>query len=143
MIKASLATPMPATHVVAGIMRRAVVILALALVTSACAQEAPRVEPAIGTWAFNYPHHEPSAQPLLDLRSLNEKEAGQSGFIQLTRDGNGFALSDGTPVRFWAAGSELYKQSPGEMAQHTRFLARIGVNLVRLHTQIAPKEQGS
>jgi hypothetical protein len=26
------------------------------------------------------------------------------------------------------------------MARHVRFLARIGVNLVRLHTQIAPKQ---
>ena len=92
---------------------------------------------------FDYPHHDPAAQPLLDLRSLNEKEAGQTGFVQLTRDGSGFALGDGTPLRFWATGSELYQRSPAEMAQHARFLARIGVNLVRLHTQIAPKEQGS
>ena len=118
-------------------------ILMMALVSSAQAQEIPSAGPVIGTWAFNYPHHGPSARPLLDLRYLNEKEAGQSGFVQLTRDGNGFALGDGTPVRFWAVGSGIYMQSPGDMAQHVRFLARIGVNLVRLHTQLTPKQQGS
>jgi len=119
------------------------VILMMALVSSTQAQEVQSAGPVVGTWAFNYPHHGPSAQPLLDLRYLNEKEAGQSGFVQLTRDGNGFALGDGTPVRFWAIGSGVYLQSPGDMAQHVRFLARIGVNLVRLHTQIGPKQQGS
>jgi hypothetical protein len=115
----------------------------MALVSCVRAQEARPVEPAIGSWAFTYPHHPPSAQPLLDLRYLNEKEAGQSGFVQRTRDGDGFTLGDGTPVRFWAIGSEVYTLSPGEIAQHVRFLAKIGVNLVRLHTQLAPKQQGS
>ena len=44
---------------------------------------------------------------LLDLRYLNEKEAGQSGFVRLTADGDGFVLGDGTPVRFWAVGTEV------------------------------------
>jgi hypothetical protein len=118
-------------------------ILAIAFLSCARAQEAGPVEPAIGSWAFAYPHHPPARQPLLDLRYLNEKEAGQSGFVQRTRDGEGFALGDGTPVRFWAIGSQIYARSPGEMAQHARFLARVGVNLVRLHTTLAPKGQGS
>jgi hypothetical protein len=120
-----------------------IALLLSALAACAHAQEVHPGEPAIGTWAFTYPHHLPPAQPLLDLRYLNEKEAGQSGFIQRTRDGAGFALVDGTPMRFWAIGSEVYTQSPGAMAQHVRFLARMGVNLVRLHAQIASKEQGS
>jgi hypothetical protein len=121
----------------------AIVILAMVLGCSAQAQEVQSPGPVVGTWAFNYPHHGPSARPLLDLRYLNEKEAGQSGFVQLTPDGNGFALGDGTPVRFWAIGSGIYLQSPSDMAQHVRFLARIGVNLVRLNTQLSPKQQGS
>jgi hypothetical protein len=118
-------------------------ILLMALVSCTRAQEVRPVETAIGTWAFTYPHHLPPAQPLLDLRYLNEKEAGQSGFVQRTRDGDGFALGNGMPVRFWAIGSEVYTQSPDAIAQHVRFLARIGVNLVRLHTQIASKQEGS
>jgi hypothetical protein len=119
------------------------VSLALGLVSSARAQEARPPEPVTGTWAFDYRHHGASEQPLLDLRYLNEKEAGQSGFIQRTRDGNGFVLGDGTPARFWGVGSGVYTLSPAEMAMQARFLARIGVNLVRLHTQIASKQQGA
>jgi hypothetical protein len=98
--------------------------------------------PAIGTWEFAYPQHDPRSRPELDLRYLNEKEAGQSGFIKRTPDGNGFALGDGTPVRFWAVGSEVFKQSPENMATHARFLAKMGVNLVRIHTQVARSAPG-
>jgi hypothetical protein len=98
--------------------------------------------PAIGTWEFSYPVHDPKSLPELDLRSLNEKEAGQSGFIQRTPDGNGFALGDGTPVRFWAVGTDVYRQSPENVATHARFLAKMGVNLVRIHTQAARTEPG-
>ena len=143
MINASVTTRFRATRRARYTRPGAVVIVIMALASAAPGQEGPRTGPVVGTWAFSYPTHGPAAQPLLDLRYLNEKEAGQSGFVQLTRDGNGFALGDGTPARFWAVGSEVFRQSPGDMAQHARFLAKIGVNLVRLHTQLAPKQQGS
>ena len=107
------------------------------------AEEPPPARSAIGTWAFTVPSSTESRPALLDLRELNEKVAGQSGFIRRTSNGAGFALGDGTPVRFWAVGSEIYDRSPGEIARHVRFLARLGVNLVRLHTQIAPKGTGN
>jgi hypothetical protein len=94
----------------------------------------------MGTWAFVYPHHAAATPSALDLRGLNEKQAGQSGFIQRTPDGNGFALGDGTPVRFWAVGTEMFRKSQAEIAQHVRFLAGLGVNLVRLHSDITPKK---
>jgi hypothetical protein len=92
------------------------------------------------SWAFHYPadKFEPSA--LLDLRGLNEKIAGESGFVRLTPDGNGFALGNGQPVRFWAVGDELFeKHTPEEMERHARFLAKLGVNMVRLHCDFTPK----
>jgi hypothetical protein len=96
-----------------------------------------------GTWAFAY--HDAGFRPgaLLDLRSLNEKEAGESGFIKLTPDGNSFALGNGKPVRFWGVVTDIYRRSPEDMAQHARFLAKLGVNMVRLHTQIAPTGENS
>lgn len=126
-----------------GVTRTTSLLLVLILATSVRAQEARPPGSAIGTWAFDYPDRAASSRRLLDLRSLNEDEAGQSGFVRLTRDGNGFALGDGTPVRFWAVGSDVFKLSPGEIARHTRFLAGIGVNMVRLHAQLAPKEPGA
>src|SRR4051794_8803442 len=136
-------TSSPVRRRVPGVGRIAVALLAIAPAVCARAQEARPIGSTAGTWAFDYPGRHGSGQPLLDLRSLNEKEAGQSGFVRLTPDGNGFALGDGTPARFWSIGSEVYGQSPGDLVRHVRFLAGIGVNLVRLHTQLAPKEQGS
>lgn len=94
------------------------------------------------SWAFSYPDDsKPGA--LLDLRYLNEKVAGESGFVKLTPDGNGFALGNGKPVRFWSVVTDIYHQSPEAMAQHARFLAKLGVNMVRLHTQISSPDPNS
>ncbi len=94
-------------------------------------------------WAFSSRQRGDSARPMLDLRSLNEAEAGRSGFVKLSPDGSGFALGDGTPARFWAIGSDVFRQPTEEIARHVRFLARIGVNMVRLHASIAPTAAGS
>ncbi len=95
-----------------------------------------------GDWAFSYPADTAKPGSLLNLRSLNEKVAGETGFVRLTPDGNGFVLGNGKPVRFWSVGTDIYRQSPQDMAKHARFLARLGVNMVRLHTQIAPDKEG-
>ncbi|HZC26143.1 MAG TPA: hypothetical protein VE287_03905, partial [Actinopolymorphaceae bacterium] len=72
----------------------------------------------------------------LDLRHLNEKTAGQHGFVT-ARDG-GFVLGDGKPVRFWAvnAGPEIVRQDADSVTYLARFLAKRGVNLVRMHGPI-------
>lgn len=110
-----------------------------ALLLPACTPVPAPAQNGPATWAFSYPTQGKQGNPLLDLRSLNEKTAGESGFVQRTPDGNGFALGNGKPVRFWAVGSDVYRSSPEEMARHARFLAKMGVNMVRLHTQIAPE----
>jgi hypothetical protein len=35
------------------------------------------------------------------LRYLNEKEAGENGFIKLSADGKSFVNGKGVPQRFW------------------------------------------
>lgn len=115
----------------------ALALIGAAFLTPAQAQEGQE----LGTWAFQYPDNtKPGA--LLDLRSLNEKTAGESGFVHLSTDGNSFVLGNGKPVRFWACGSDVYRSSPEDMAKQARFLAKLGVNMVRLHTQIAPDTDG-
>jgi hypothetical protein len=95
------------------------------------------------TWAFT-PTQDPfSDKALLDLRYLNEKTAGEKGFIRLSADGSGFLLGDGTPVRFWAVGDTVYTKTDAELAYHARFLAKQGVNMVRMHGSFAPKAPGS
>ncbi len=107
-----------------------------------------------GTWAF-----EPAPDPfrpeaMLDLRALNEEKSGQTGFCTLSEDGRSILRGDGEPMRFWASlggldhrrrgknGPEV-RHSQDEIATHWRFLAKRGVNLVRLHKTIAPTWEGA
>ncbi|MEO0513890.1 MAG: hypothetical protein AAF086_01170 [Planctomycetota bacterium] len=75
---------------------------------------------------------------LLDLRSLNETQAGVHGPLRRSPDGNSIHLGDGTPVRFW--GVNLSAQEAGQpdhIVQHTtRRLAKLGVNMVRHHSPL-------
>jgi hypothetical protein len=64
------------------------------------------------------------------LRSLNETVAGESGWV--TQAGGRFLSGDGTPLRFWAVnvtGQGGYNVARGQ----SRFLAKRGVNMVRVH----------
>jgi hypothetical protein len=77
-----------------------------------------------------------SSQALLDLRSLNEKTAGESGFVK--RDGMNFVLGNGRPVRFWAVnvGPNNIAQDRTSIDYLARALAKRGVNMVRYHGPI-------
>ena len=86
-----------------------------------------------GWWAFE-PGPDPfTSNALLDLRSLNEAQAGQSGFVRA--DGDTFRLGNGQPERFWAVNTsvpsaDVTKQQMDLMA--ARF-AKLGINMVRIH----------
>jgi hypothetical protein len=103
----------------------------------------PAVRAGEGSWAFEPKPDKFTDDALLDLRSLNEKESGATGFIRLSKDGNDFVRGDGKPIRFWGAGSEVFHMSPADMDTHCRFLAKLGVNLVRLHASICDHKEGS
>ena len=94
-----------------------------------------------GSWAFTYPD---DSKPgcLLDLRYLNEKKAGESGYVKLSADGSAFVKGDGKPIRFWPVCSYGFRLKPDEMDANARFLAKMGVNMVRLHTCVSPKGKG-
>ena len=73
---------------------------------------------------------------VLDLRKLNERIAGQDGFIQ--REGDNLVLGNGEIVRFW--GVNLHGDNAGGNRSSVDYLARrlakIGVNTVRYHSPI-------
>jgi hypothetical protein len=79
---------------------------------------------------------EPPADPLsddcpIDLRYLNEAEAGQGGFVR--REGSGFVLGSGEPVRFWLVQADGLMSMKDPMVDYwARRLAKYGVNIVRL-----------
>ena len=93
------------------------------------------VDPA-QSWAFTPEPDRFSPEALLDLRYLNEAQAGESGFIGRSADGEDFITGDGTPIRFWPVNTGIWRQPPAAMAEQARFLAKRGVNLVRWHGQI-------
>ncbi len=103
---------------------------------------------AADAWEFAPGKDDPKAELLLDLRPLNEKAAGATGFVK-SDGGTGFALGDGTPVRFWCVNSfvgreakwsdrPLWPKGKPDLARHARFLAQRGVNMVRLHAHVNP-----
>lgn len=130
------------------IARLAILGLLMCRALSASAQPQAQAWTPENTWAFNPAPDSFSPNALLDLRSLNEKTAGESGFVKVGPEG-GFELGNGKPVRFWCAftsvGIEkpwharpLSRQTEPDLATHARFLAKRGVNLVRLSTDMNP-----
>ncbi len=95
------------------------------------------------SWPFEPAPDKYDPKALLDLRYLNEKVAGESGFIQLSSDKEDFVLGNGQSIRFWAVNSEIWQKDRTKMKDQARFLAKRGVNLVRWHGQIAPKSPTS
>ncbi|MDB5158497.1 MAG: hypothetical protein JWR50_3204, partial [Mucilaginibacter sp.] len=92
-------------------------------------------------WAFSYPVNRSSDSSLLDLRYLNERFAGEHGFIRLGKDGNSFADGRHHEIRFWACngGSMANGFDDKKLDSLARFLAKMGVNLIRYHGAINPK----
>ncbi len=104
-----------------------------------------------GSWPFEPPERETEdefedefeAEPLLDLRHLNEEVAGESGFVGLSEDGMSFVRGDGEPIRFWAVNSSGRGWSDEQMAEHARFLAKLGVNMARIGASLPSKSEHS
>lgn len=95
-------------------------------------------------WDFVPPVDALDSNAVLDLRYLNEKEAGSHGFIQPSKDGNSFVAADGTPMRFWGGSEYAQRNMNLEQLKHfAQFLAKRGINIVRVHTALEPKTAGS
>lgn len=84
-----------------------------------------------GWFAFD-PGPDPFNESAIDLRSLNERFAGEHGRIAVR--GEEFIHSEnGTSERFWAVNGPPHESSPEQLKRGARRLAKYGVNLVRLH----------
>jgi hypothetical protein len=94
------------------------------------------------TWPFNPPEDKFAADCLLDLRPMNEPVAGEHGTIKLSADGMSFVRGDGQPIRFWAANAGGQK-SQENIDYQMRFLAKKGVNMIRLHRSIPNAKEGA
>ncbi len=118
----------------------------------ACGED-PGAKPS-GSWKFEPPVDRFDDEALLDLRSLNEPVAGQSGRVTVDGEG-GFLLGSGESARFWAVNSGVLRrtpfkprngpgwQTPDDIDRHARWLAKRGVNMVRLHAFLEPTDPSS
>jgi hypothetical protein len=95
-------------------------------------------------WDFVPAADQLDAAAVLDLRYLNEKVAGEHGFIRLAPDGNSFLRGDGQPIRFWAA-SPGFQPNVNLAARKydAQFLAKRGVNFARLWCNVMRTEEGA
>ncbi|HKK09480.1 MAG TPA: hypothetical protein VJ939_01530, partial [Bacteroidales bacterium] len=116
----------------------------LILITILSAFSLKAQSPADG-WDFTYPGDNFSDEALLDLSYLNEDNAGENGFIQLSADGNSFADGSGNPIRFWCinGGNLAHDFNTYQMRKYAKFLAKMGVNMIRFHGSINPKGEHS
>lgn len=95
-------------------------------------------------WEFSTDDDPFSAEAALDLGAmLNEKVAGGKGFVGLSKDRMSFVRGDGEPIRFWGAVSDGYRLKPDEMERHAAWLAKRGVNMVRIHAELCNAEEGA
>lgn len=100
------------------------------------------------TWAFEPERDSFSPNALLDLSYLNEDVAGQHGFLSINEDGD-FILGNGENMRVWAINTNVEREKPfrrrprgrttePSLEYHAKFMAKRGVNMVRLHAHINP-----
>ena len=88
---------------------------------------------ADGFWAFE-PDGDTFEHQDLDLRSLNEPQAGVAGHVR--REGGRFVFGDGRPARFWAVQADTMQLDNASVDFLARRLAKAGVNLVRMEANI-------
>ena len=94
---------------------------------------------APGTWSFEPDPDKYTPDAVFDWRTLNEKVAGESGYVKRTPDGD-FTLGNGQPVRFWAVNTGVESQPGTEALEaHARHLAKRGVNMARWFGALDPK----
>jgi hypothetical protein len=127
-------------------MKHAAILLTLAsvLCTAMFARAGEEPLGPDNSWVFVPKDDSFQDNALLDLRRMNEAESGQSGFIRLSQDGMGFVRGDGKAIRFWGVASNPnVKWTSEQIEAHFRFLAKRGVNFVRMHCHIADESPGA
>jgi len=96
-----------------------------------------KVQVVVAGWSPFDPDPDSFSPSPIDLRYLNEKFAGEKGFIAVK--GDQFVHSKtGEPVRFWGvnAGPDIVRLPKPFVDYLARHLAKLGVNIVRVHGSI-------
>jgi hypothetical protein len=91
------------------------------------------VENGTAWFAFAPKEDSSSAASAIDLRFLNERFAGENGFIAV-KNGQFVHSKTAEAVRFWAVNGPPQKLNGADLKRAARMLAKYGVNLVRIHS---------
>ncbi|MCX8157961.1 MAG: hypothetical protein N3J91_16235 [Verrucomicrobiae bacterium] len=89
-------------------------------------------------WLPFAPPADPFQKSPIDLRFLNQKTAGEHGFISV-KAGRFVFTQTGEPVNFWAVNGPPGNLDRAGVRQTARMLAKRGVNLVRVHGALFDK----
>jgi hypothetical protein len=90
-------------------------------------------------WFPFAPTEDSFSESVIDLRNLNEKFAGEHGFVAAKGDQFVFSKT-GEPVRFWGVNGPPHELGGDELRKAARRLAKYGVNLCRLHEGVCDNE---
>jgi len=89
-----------------------------------------------GWFAFNPPPDTAPENSVTNLRYLNERFAGEGGYIK-ARNGQFVHGETDEPVRFWAVnGPSSAAKTREDLRREARLLAGMGVNMVRIHGKV-------
>ncbi len=116
--------------------REALLLLAAMVFASPGATMGEEVTDPHGAWVDFAPGDDPfTSDAGLDLRFLNERQAGEGGFVGV--DGGRFVRErSGDPIRFWGVDLAPERLRGEALRRAARLLAKRGVNLVRIHGPI-------
>lgn len=93
-------------------------------------------------WTVWNPPEDDFRSSAIDLRPLNEKFAGEHGYIRAK--GEQFVRADdGKPVRFWAVNGPPRGMAGDDLKTCARMLAKYGVNLLRIHGGVFDGKTGT
>ncbi|MEI8196279.1 MAG: hypothetical protein WCI73_10250, partial [Phycisphaerae bacterium] len=98
------------------------------------------------TWAFTCRDSDHNASAILNLRFLNETTGGARGFVRLSPDGTGLVFGDGSAARFWGTifiPDRAKRISDADLERHSKWLAKMGVNMTRRMFLGVPTTSGS
>jgi hypothetical protein len=120
------------------------VALGSLLILAASAHSAPEPDGSStvssADWFPFNPPRDPFSTCPIDLRVLNERVAGEHGFVAV-KNGHFVLGAEGEPVRFWAVnGPPQEDADAAALRRSARLLAKYGVNLVRRHGAIFDKD---
>ncbi len=90
-----------------------------------------------GMWSFEPDLDEYLKPDALGLRALNEKVAGENGYLVVDKQGD-LVDGKGKSVRIWAVNTGVQERGLEDVVAHAKHLAKRGVNMARFHSALNP-----